>query len=234
MQDLHSMSLFRFPRDNQFGYRPEFIVGQWAPWVRIALGTSGLLLLGQGVRKNGRMRSASFLLGIALLARSITNRDMTYLIGSLILPVIRIRRGIRIAATVDDVFEFWKRFENYPKFMSFIRSVEINETGGLRWVSVAPGRTRVQWDTTVFDLQPNQRIAWKSIPGSIIATEGTIQLESTEFNETLLHVELSYAPPFGVLGYAVAHLLGFDPRSRIDHDLEVMRVLIEKQARKVG
>jgi uncharacterized membrane protein len=217
----------RHQRENHFGYSPEFIVGRWAPWLRIVLGSSGLLLLGQGIWKNGRLRSASSLAGIALLSRSITNRDITHLIGSFILPVMRMRRSLQIAAPVDDVFEFWKHFENYPKFMSFIRSVEVNETGGLRWVAIAPGRTRLQWDTTIFDLQPNQRLAWKSAQGSQIATEGIVQMEPTEFRGTLLSVELSYAPPFGALGYAAAHFLGFDPRSQIDEDLEVMKLLIE-------
>lgn len=222
----------RHQRENQFGYRPEFIVGRWAPWLRIVLGSSGLLLLAQGIWKDRRLGSASSLAGIGLLTRSITNRDITHLIGSFILPVLRMRRSLRIAAPIDDVFEFWRHFENYPKFMSFIRSVEVNETGGLRWVAVAPGRTRILWDTTIFDLQPNQRIAWKSDPGSVIATEGIIQMEPTEFRGTLLRVELSYAPPFGAVGYAVAHLLGFDPRRKIDEDLEVMKLLIEKSARE--
>ena len=44
---------------------------------------------------------------------------------------------------------------------------------------------------------------------------------------TRLDIELSYAPPMGALGYAVAHFLGFDPRSKIDEDLLVMKSLIE-------
>ncbi len=42
-------------------------------------------------------------------------------------------------------------------------------------------------------------------------------------------VELSYAPPIGAIGYAVARTLGFDPRLTIDQDLLVMKDLIEKQ-----
>ena len=216
---------------DHFGYQPEFIVGRWAPWLRIVLGSAGLLFLSQAIRKQSKFRGFSAFMGTAFLSRSITNRDLTQVIGSFILPVVSMRRTLTIDAPVDDVFEFWKDFENYPKFMSFIRAVKVNESGGLIWTSDAPGRTQLTWDTTLFDLRPNQRIAWKSVRGSVIATEGIIQMEPQEKGRTLLHVELSYAPPFGALGYAAAHFLGFDPRSRIDEDLEVMKAIIENQGR---
>lgn len=221
--------------ENHFGYQPGFIVGRWSPWVRVLSGFSGLLLVVQSLRqrhknKNSLSRifrplSAGF--GALLVARAVTNQEITQVAGTFILPVMRIRRTLHLNVPLEDAYRFWTHFSNYPRFMSFIQKVEINDRGGLKWVAKAPGGFQASWDTTFLGIVPQQRIAWKSVPGSLIATEGLIQFKATETEGVEVGIELSYALPAGVLGYGVAHLLGFNPKSRIDEDLEIMKLLIE-------
>ncbi|MGK5083208.1 SRPBCC family protein [Bdellovibrionota bacterium FG-1] len=217
--------------ENRFGYQPGFIAGRWAPWLRALAGLSGVMIMIQGFRTKEKKAGLGSLLSLGigglLLSRAMTNRDITQVIGSLILPVIQMKRTLSVSTNVEEAYSFWSQFKNYPRFMSFIRDVQINDSGVLRWAAKAPGGAQVHWETSVFDLIPNQRIAWKSIPGSLIATEGSVQFESIETGGTRLHIELSYAPPAGALGYLVARLLGFDPRDRIDQDLEVMKLLLQ-------
>jgi uncharacterized membrane protein len=127
---------------------------------------------------------------------------------------------------VDQVYGFWKDFSNFPKFMSYIRDVHVNEIGGLEWIAEGPRGVPVKWDAVVGAMTENQLISWKSSHNSLIANEGRISF-SEDSGGTRLGIELTYAPPAGALGYAVVRLLGFDPRQKIDQDLEVMRRLIE-------
>lgn len=215
--------------ENQFRYEPGFIVGKWSPWVRALSSLSGIALIRFALRRRGALGLIASSVGLALVSRAITNRDITQLIGTAILPVLRMRRSLFIAASIETVYDFLKDFSNYPKFMSYIYNVTVDDTGTLTWTAKAPGGTRIHWQTTVQALQQNERIAWKSIPGSLIATEGIIQLRATDIG-TQVFIELSYAPPAGALGYAFAHILGFDPRSRIDDDLKILADLFEQKA----
>jgi uncharacterized membrane protein len=138
------------------------------------------------------------------------------------------RRSIDVTAPVEEVFEFWRNFSNYPKFMSFIQAVSVDDSGTLTWLAKTPGGVRLRWRTRVLAIQPNQKIIWKSIPGALIATEGIIQMRSTDFG-TRLEIELLYAPPAGALGYMVTSILGFDPRRHFEHDLLTMKRLIEEE-----
>jgi len=217
--------------ETSFGYQANFIVGRWSLWIRLLVGATGAAILSQAPRQRGAMALLVSSVGIAALSRAITNQDLTQLFGSLVLPVLRMSRTVRVNAPVDDVFRFWKDFRNYPNFMSYIREVSINDFGGLHWVSKAPGGTQLQWDTSIMSFKLNQEISWKSVPGSIIATEGVVRMHPDDLGSTEVHVELSFAPPAGALGYAAAHFLGFNPDSRIDDDLELMKNLIEDESR---
>jgi uncharacterized membrane protein len=44
---------------------------------------------------------------------------------------------------------------------------------------------------------------------------------------TRIEVHMTYRPPGGVLGHALAHILGWDPKSRIDDDIVRMKSLLE-------
>jgi uncharacterized membrane protein len=157
------------------------------------------------------------------------------LIGTLMTPVAKLRRSVVVQASIDEVFEFWKNFSNFPRFMSHVENVFVNESGGLHWVVAGPAHSRVEWDARVTELITNQRICWRSLPNSPIVNAGEISFRSSEdYGSTQVDIELIYAPPAGALGYAVAHFLGYDPSDRIDEDLATMRRLIEEERERMG
>ena len=185
-------------------------------------------LLGYQTLKNrGPTRILFFGPSIAFLGRAITNLEFAKIIGAVVNPVIRLRRTINISATVDEVYEFLGDFKNYSRFMSYVYEVNINEIGGLRWKILGPGGVPIEWNASLVAMLPGQKVAWKSVPNSIIAAEGSFYLRSTLSDWTQLEIELTYAPPAGALGYAVGHFLGYDPSQKIDEDIRVMKSLIE-------
>lgn len=202
----------------------------WRAPVRIAVGALGLSALYTATKVERRWRLPLVGFGAASLVRAISNRYVTDLIGLIANPVIVIRREIMVHAPAEIVFGFLRDFSNYSRFMSYIKKAEVNERGLLEWSLQGPAGVNVEWQATVGPLLENQMIGWQSVPGAPIHTAGIFRLTETRDLRTLLAVELSYAPPAGVFGGMISHLLGFDPREKIDDDLKVMKSLIERAA----
>ena len=76
------------------------------------------------------------------------------------------------------------------------------------------------------EFDPPREIGWTTTPEQRIEHTGIVRFEK-ERDGTRVHVHLTYRPPGGMLGHAVARLLGWDPKARIDDDLVRMKGLLE-------
>ncbi len=213
---------------NRLDYLPETQRGEWPAQVRGAVAVGAFILTILGIGLKPRLRNIFGLFGLLTGIRVLANRDITHMVGSVVTPTLRLRRRITVCAPIDEVFEFWSRVENYPKFMSYIEKVEMNEQGNIVWDAKGPGRFPLRWETELNQSAPNYIQSWQSVSGSIIQTEGWVKLEAAPGDTTRVEVDMNFSPPAGVFGYAVANLLGFDPKKKIDQDLQVMKTLIER------
>src|SRR5687768_7666482 len=100
--------------------------------------------------------------------------------------------------------------------MSHLREVRKIDEGRSHWIAVGPAGVSVEWDAVVTDWVPSQLIAWKSVEGSTVETAGRVRFEPTGDDRTEIDVQLSYNPPAGALGHAVATLFGADPKRAMD------------------
>ena len=76
--------------------------------------------------------------------------------------------------------------------------------------------------------RPRRRLAWRSLPGGDVDHEGQVDFEPAEEGGTRLHVRLSYHPPIGRIGHAIASLFKKDPKHALDDDLLRFKSLIEE------
>jgi uncharacterized membrane protein len=140
---------------------------------------------------------------------------------------IPVNKSIIVNAAPEEVYQFWRDFENLPRFMRYLQSV--TATGGNRshWVAKAPGGS-VEWDAELTEDRPNQLIAWRSLEGSEVETSGTVRFEqATGGRGTVVHVELNYNPPGGAVGALFAKLFGEDPDGQMQVDLRRFKQVIE-------
>jgi uncharacterized membrane protein len=211
----------------------EFIPPSLPSSSRLLLGISGISLAGYGLIKRDLAGFLLFGIGAGAAIRAITNIDTSRLFALVLHPTVRVHRQVRLNAPLEVVFQFWNNFSNFPRFMSYVQSVELNERHGFTWKVMGPGGVPIQWDIGVSALIPNQLISWKSIPGAFIMNSGTVSLKSIHHDKgTQLDIILTYSPPAGLLGYEIIKGLGFDPRNLIDQDLKKMKKLIEHQGRQ--
>jgi uncharacterized membrane protein len=95
-------------------------------------------------------------------------------------------------------------------------------------VAKGPLGMRVEWDAELYNDNPNEMIAWRSLPGSDVATTGSVHFRSAPGGRgTEIRVILKYDPPAGKLGAAAAKLFGEEPEQQIRDDLGRLKQLLE-------
>lgn len=196
-----------------------------------ALRVAGAALALYGLTRRGRLAAMLRTIGAGLLLGS---RG-----GRLALPgiapadrrrAVDIQKTLLIEAPIDQVFAFWSNYENFPLFMSHVQEVEDLGAGRSHWRVSGPGGVPIEWDAVLTQQAPNQVIAWRSEPGSMLENAGIIRFSSSGMG-TRVDLRFCYYPPVGGAGQAVAELLGSDPRGKLNEDLGRMKALLEATTR---
>lgn len=143
-------------------------------------------------------------------------------------PGIEVERAITIMRPASEVYAFWRDFENLARFMSHLESVHVEGGGRSHWVAKGPAGSRVEWDALLTEEEPERRLAWRSVDGSQIMNEGSVDFASAPADRgTEVRVRLTYHPPAGALGAAFARLFGEEPSQQVDEDLRHLKRLLE-------
>jgi uncharacterized membrane protein len=211
------------------GERYELMQENWSPTARLLAGACGGSLIAWGLTRRDAAGIGLLALGAALAARGATNLEFRRLIGvGAGRRAIDLQKTIHVSAPVEEVFAFWRDYTNFPKFMTNVREVRPTAAEGQsHWVVSGPAGIPVEFDTVVTGLVPNELIAWKTVEGSPVAHAGIIRFEPTRDGGTRVHIRMSYNPPAGALGAALASLIGADPKTKLDEDLIRMKTFIE-------
>lgn len=208
---------------------PEWQQENWSPSMRLLSSVGGGMLALYGLTRKGLIGTSVGMAGLGLAARGVTNTDLRGLLGmTKERDVIRINKAINIDAPVEEIYRFWTNFENFPKFMGHLLEVRDLGNGRSHWVAAGPGGTKVEWDAIVTNQEPNGEIAWESVAGSEVKTQGKVHFTQNERGGTRVTVLLHYTPPAGALGHAVATLFGKNPKQAMDEDLVRLKSLFEE------
>jgi uncharacterized membrane protein len=141
---------------------------------------------------------------------------------------ICVTRSIIINRSPEELYNAWRRFEDLPRFMRDLVSVQELGRNRSHWVAKAPAGTEVEWDAEIVDEQPGRLIAWRSIEGSEVDTSGSVRFEPATGNRgTVVHVEMNYNPPGGAVGAMFAKLFAKAPEQRVMGDLHRFKQLME-------
>jgi uncharacterized membrane protein len=215
--------------------RPELLQENWAPAIRLIVGTFGGIMALQGMRTKSGAGAALSVAGIGLLTRAMTNLPASRLVGAGAgRRAIEVQKTIRVSAPVEQVWKLWSNFEQFPRFMSHLREVRRIDEQRSHWVASGPAGLPVEWDAVVTERLPNESIAWKSVEGSVVRTAGRVRFRPVPEGKTEVDVHLSYNPPAGAIGHAVASLFGTDPKHAMDEDMVRLKSLLEEGRTRAG
>jgi uncharacterized membrane protein len=208
---------------------------------RLISGAAGVAL---GVVSLRRRRLRPLLLPVAgsLISRAVTGRcpinralGRNSARGERTSPVSSVRRGegIRVEQAIainrprEEIYHFWRNFENLPRFMDHLEAVHVLDENRSHWVARGPAGTRVEWEAEIHNEIPNELIAWRSLPGSEVDHAGSVHFSPIHDNGTEVRVILRYDPPAGKVGAAVAKLFGEEPSQQVAEDLRRFKQVME-------
>jgi uncharacterized membrane protein len=141
---------------------------------------------------------------------------------------VHVRETLTINRPRHEVYGFWHNFENLPRFMAHLESVEVLDNNRSRWKAKAPVGTTVEWEAETTEDRPNELIAWRSLPDASIPNSGSVRFRDAPGNRgTEIHVELRYQPPGGKVGSLIAKLFGEEPEQQVKGDLRRFKQVME-------
>ncbi len=157
-----------------------------------------------------------------------SNGSRTAAAGRWISGEVHVTQAITINRPRNEVYGFWQNFENLPRFMAHLESVQVLDQGRSHWKAKAPAGATVEWDAETVEDRPNDLIVWRSLPGASIPNSGSVRFKDAPGNRgTELVVDLRYQPPGGKIGALFAKLFGEEPQQQVKGDLRRFKQVME-------
>ena len=202
-------------------------VGRWAP----ALGGSALAFI--GLSRRSPVGAALAVAGGALAYGGLT--------GKAPLPDwlrsrfpradgqgFEVERALTVQYPREEVYAFWRNFENLPRFMGYLEAVTITGEGRSHWVAKGPVGTTIEWEAEIVEERPNELIRWQSLPGAQVANRGVVRFEPAPGNRgTEVRVKLTYDPPGGQIGATLAQVFGQGADRQVRESLRNFKHILE-------
>lgn len=187
------------------------------PERRLAEIATGGLGVVWGLARGGLVGAGALVAGASLVAHALVPRQD---------GIIRVQKTLTIRRPLEEVFAFFARFENYPRFMQHVLDVR-RDGERWHWRVAGPAGVPVAWDAQILELVENRKIVWRSVEGSMIEHHGEVHFERVG-DATRISVHMAYHPPGGAVTHAVAAFLQGDPKTLMDDDLLRLKSLLEQ------
>ena len=137
-----------------------------------------------------------------------------------------IQRWTDVALPVDQVYEEWTKFDQFPQFMHRVLNVEQKETDKISWQEKIWFSNR-QWEGRVTERRENDRIVWTTKSG--MSHKGIVSFHELSDNLTRVMVDMEFEPN-GVME-KMASGLRFVKRA-VQADLARFKSFVEMQDAK--
>jgi uncharacterized membrane protein len=137
-------------------------------------------------------------------------------------------QSIEVDVPVTTAYNQWTQFEDFPKFMDSVESIQQLDDRRLHWKVSIDGVTR-EFDAEVTEQLPDERIAWKSLDGTTQAGVVTFHKLSPTKSRVMLQLDMQ---PQGLVEKA-GEKLGFVAR-QAKQDMENFKKFIESRQLETG
>src|SRR4029434_3884576 len=135
----------------------------------------------------------------------------------------KIEDTIDVQVPVEQAYNQWTQFEDFPKFMEGIQSVQQLDDTHVHWVAEIRGESR-EWTTEITEQQPDEKVAWETIDGEV-KNDGVVSFEQIARDQTRVNVQMD------VEGESTAENVAGDllrvVKRQVHGDLERFKRLIE-------
>jgi len=139
-----------------------------------------------------------------------------------------VEQSIEVAVPVTTAYNQWTQFESFPQFMAGVESIDQLDATHLHWKTSVGGVHR-EFDATITEQHPDERVAWKSTDGATHA--GVVTFVRLDDNNTRVTTQLDWEPE-GLAEKAGA-ALGVDA-TQVKGDLRRFKDYIESHGTETG
>lgn len=109
---------------------------------------------------------------------------------------------VTVEAPVQQVYAFFTHFNDFPKFMTFVKEVTYLDDQRSHWVVQIAGTQ--EWDAVNENWEQDQQVGWRSTDG--LENKGIVHFTPLDADSTRIDVYIAYTPPAGLLGQAIDKL----------------------------
>lgn len=103
----------------------------------------------------------------------------------------KVEKSILVNVPLSIAYNQWTQFEEFPHFMSGVKSVTQLDNEHLNWVAEIAG-VRRQWNATILEQVPDKKVSWAATEGATNA--GSVTFEDVGGGQTQVHLVLEYEP----------------------------------------
>ena len=213
-------------------------------WERWAMALGGGALAAYGLKQRSFAGWVMTAVGAGLIHDGINGHcELYHLMGintakeddeTQIARDVHVEAAIVIDQAPHVIYQFWRNFENLPRFMEHLKSVTRLDDGRSHWSAKGPMGQTLEWDAEVYNEKENELIAWRSLPDSEFVNAGTVRFEQAGTLSTLVRVVMNFNVPGGKLAAQVVPFLKELPRGWIEQDLSRLKHILETGAVSEG
>jgi uncharacterized membrane protein len=139
-----------------------------------------------------------------------------------------ITESVDVEAPISTVYDQWTQFESFPRFMEGVEEIRQLDDTHTHWVTKIGGVTR-EFDATITEQHPDQRVAWKSDSGPTHA--GVITFHRIDDAKTRVTAQMDIDPDG--FAEAAADKLGIINKW-VKGDLQRFKTFIEQRGEETG
>lgn len=141
---------------------------------------------------------------------------------------VKVQCSFTINRDADELFSFWRNFENLPRVMKHVESVQCADEKRSHWRVRRSDDEFVEWDAEVINETPNELIAWQSLPDSDVRQAGTVRFTPVPGGSgTEVKLALEYEVTGGAFTNFIAKMTRQSPEQQIREDLRHFKQLME-------
>jgi uncharacterized membrane protein len=142
--------------------------------------------------------------------------------------VASVTESIIANCPISTVYNQWTQFEEFPRFMEGVVSVDQTDDTHLHWVAEIGGK-RHEWDAEITEQVPDRVIAWRALDG--LYNSGRVMFERIDESRAKVTVQMEHETEGMV--EALGSALGSDSRE-VKKDLERFKEYIESRGAESG
>lgn len=140
----------------------------------------------------------------------------------------RVEKTIDVNVPIRVAYDQWTQFEDFPRFMDGVKSVEQLDDTHLHWKAEIAGRQK-DWDAEILTQRPDQMVAWRSTSGAPNAGSVRFQRVSDDVTRVTLDMDVEPEGPLEDIGTSIGVL-----DSTVEGDLERFKAYIESRGVPTG